>query len=122
MACEKLGLAVHHIREMSLQRCGYLPVQVLPGSAQQAAVGRFLHQHVLEGVNRIGRSAGLKYQLGSDEAGERGLQLLLAKSGDLAYQGVTEPAADHRTDLRHMAPTPNGRAAPSARLADLSGS
>ena len=43
---------------------------------------------VLEGINRIGRCASLEDQLGSDEAGERGLQLVLGKAGDRVQQFV----------------------------------
>src|SRR5262249_851217 len=37
-------------------------------SAQQAAVGRVLHQRVLEGIDCVGRRAALKYQFSINEA------------------------------------------------------
>src|SRR6516225_7877516 len=82
MAREELGLAVHQLRGISLQCFGDPPVQLLSGIAQKSPVGCFLHQRVLEGIDRIGRNAALKYQLGSDEPAERGLQLVLGKPGD----------------------------------------
>ncbi len=82
-----------------------------------------LHQRVLEGVDRIGRRAALEDQLGGDEAGERGLQLVLGKAGDRTQQ------RDRRTRVRSRrrsappaAPRPGGRAAPSASRAGSSGS
>ena len=69
---------------------------------------RVLHQRVLEGVDRIGRRAALEHQLGSDEAAESGLQLVLGKAGDGTQQRIGELASDRRADLRHLAaPTPS---------------
>ena len=45
-------------------------------------MGRVLHQHVLEGVDRVRRRAALKYQLGGDKAIQSRLQLVFGKTGD----------------------------------------
>ena len=63
---------------------------------------RVLHQRVLEAVDRVGRRAALEHQLGSDEAGERGLQLVLGKAGDGTQQRVGKLASDRGADLRHL--------------------
>jgi hypothetical protein len=63
MLCEKLGLAANQLRGMSLERYGDLRVQLLPGTAQQAAMRRVLHQRVLEGIERVGWRAALEHQL-----------------------------------------------------------
>src|SRR6516162_7378769 len=73
MAREELGLAVHQLRGISLQCFGDPPVQLLSGIAQKSPVGCFLHQRVLEGIDRIGRNAALSYQLGSERAGRERL-------------------------------------------------
>jgi hypothetical protein len=82
MLREKLGLAFYDLGGVGCERFGDLRMQLLPGIAQQAAVRRVLHQRVLEAVDRVGRSASLKDQLGSDEPGHCGAQFILGKSGD----------------------------------------
>jgi len=57
---------------------------------------------VLERIDRIRRYAVLKYELGSNEPGERGLQLVLGKTGDGKQRGIAEPTPERRPDLRHM--------------------
>jgi RNA polymerase-interacting CarD/CdnL/TRCF family regulator len=73
---------------MGFERIGDLRVQLPPRTAQQAAVRRILHQRVLEAVDRVGQCASLKNQLRSDEQSERGLQLVLGRTGDRAQQLV----------------------------------
>jgi hypothetical protein len=70
---EELGLAVHQLGGMGFERFGDPRFQLLPGTAQQAAVRRVLDQRVLEGINRGGRRAALEDQLGRYEASESGL-------------------------------------------------
>ena len=74
------GLALHHLREMGFERSSDLRVQLLPGTAQQAAVRRILHQRVLEVINCVGRCAALEDQLGRYEPSQSGLQFVLGKS------------------------------------------
>src|SRR6516164_11527152 len=80
MAREELRLAVDQFGGMGLEWLGDPSVQLLSGSAQQAVISCVLDKRVLEG-DGIRRCAALKYQLGSDEPGERGLQPLIGKPG-----------------------------------------
>src|SRR5215831_4030045 len=123
MPREKFGLAFHYLGRMGFERFRDLRVQLLPSATQQAAMNRLLDQSMLEGVDRVGRCASREDQLGSDEAAESGLQLLLGKMGD------GHAAADRKTHVRslrqpapHTAPTPSGRGVPSTRRANSSGS
>jgi len=60
MLREELGLGVHDLGGMRLERFRDLRMQLLPGTAQQTAVRRVLHQRVLEGIDRVGRHAALE--------------------------------------------------------------
>src|SRR6516225_11676904 len=119
MAREELGLAVHQLRGISLQCFGDPPVQLLSGIAQKSPVGCFLHQRVLEGIDRIGRNAALKYQLGSERAGR---ERLAARPREAwRPRAATCNGTNARTPHRSappVAPTPNGRAVPSTTRAD----
>jgi hypothetical protein len=84
MLCEELGLSVHDLGGIGLERFGDLRVQLLPRAAQQAAVGRIFYQRVLKAIDRVGRRATLEHQLGGEEASECRLQLVLGKAGDRA--------------------------------------
>ena len=101
MLREELGLDFSDFRGVVFERFGDLRVQSLPGHAQQAAMRRVLHQRVLEAVDRVGRQAALKDQLGSDELAESRLQLVLGKAGHRAHQRVGKLAPDRRADLRY---------------------
>jgi hypothetical protein len=85
---------------MRFEGFGDLRVQLLPGTAQQAAMRRVLHQRVLETVHRIGRRAALKDQLRGYEPLKSRLQLVLRVAGDGMQQRVRELASDCGTDLR----------------------
>src|SRR5215813_10792080 len=102
MLREKLRLAVHKLGGTGFERFGDLRVQLLPSAAQQAAMRRVLHQRVLERIDRVGRCASLENQLGSDEAAESGLELILVKSGHGMQQRVGKLASNRRADLRHL--------------------
>jgi hypothetical protein len=80
MLREQLGLAFDNLGEMAFERFGDLCMQLPPGIAQHAVVRRVLHERMLEGIECLGRRAALEYQLGSDEPGESGLQLVLGKT------------------------------------------
>src|ERR1700740_3624983 len=77
MLRKELGLSDHQLGEMSFERLCDLCVQSLASATQKAAVGRVLHQRVLEAVNRIGRRTALEHQFGTDEASKRNLQLVV---------------------------------------------
>jgi len=86
MLCEELGLGVHQLGGKGLEGVGDLRMQLLPRSAQQAAVSCVLHQRVLEAIDRVGRRAPLNDQFGGDEASECCLQLVLGEAGDSPQQ------------------------------------
>src|SRR5262249_15195644 len=65
---EELGLAVDQLGAKSPERFGDLRMQLLTGIAQQAAVRCVVHQRVLKGINRVGRTSALEHQFGSDKA------------------------------------------------------
>jgi hypothetical protein len=102
MLREELGLAVHPLWRLGFERFGDPRVQLLTRPAQQAAMRRVLHQRVLEAVNRIGRNAAMECQLGGDEAGKRGLQLVLGKTRNRAQHRVGKLASYRRADLCHQ--------------------
>jgi hypothetical protein len=64
-------------------------------------VRRVLHQRVLEAVDRVGRRAALKDQLGSDEPGHCSAQFILGKSGDGMQHRIRKLAPDCRANLRY---------------------
>ena len=97
-----LGLGIHQFAELDFERFGNPSVQLLPRAAQQTAMCRVLHQRVLEAVDRVGRHATLKYQLGTHKATESDLQFVFGKRGDGAQQWVRKLASDRSADLRHM--------------------
>src|ERR1700694_4579087 len=101
MLCEEFGLALHDLGGMGFERFGDLRVQLLPGTAQQAAMRRVLDQRMLEAIDRIGRRAALEDQLGSDEPSEGGLQFILGETGDGMKQREGKLASYRRADLRH---------------------
>jgi len=101
MLREEFGLVVNLLGRMGFKRLGDPRVQLLAGIAQQAAVSRILHQHVLKGVDRVRGRAALKYQLGGDKATQRRLQLVLGKTGDGRQQRKRKFASDRRANLRH---------------------
>ena len=82
MLREELWLTVYELGKIGRERSGDLRVQLLTSAAQQAAMRRVLHQCVLEGVECVGWCAALEDQLGSDEPGESGFQLVIAKARD----------------------------------------
>src|SRR3979490_668723 len=69
-------------------------MQLLPIAAQKRAVGRILHQRVLEGVYGLRRRSALEHQFRSDEPSQFVLQLPLVSAGDGAEYLVGKLAAD----------------------------
>ena len=87
---------------MGFKGLGDLRVQSLPRAAQHTAMRCILHQRVLEAVDCVGRHAALEDQLGSDEASESRLQLILGNTGYSAQQFVGKLPPDCRADLRDL--------------------
>jgi len=67
MMGEQLGLSLDEISEMLLQYSRDARVQLLAPPAQQGAVGRVLHQRVLEEIGGLWRHTAAKQQAGLDE-------------------------------------------------------
>src|SRR5262245_51759198 len=80
MMGEEFRLGGGKFWEAFRQDGGNACVQLLPRTAQQRAVGRFLHQRVLECIDRIGRRAPAVDQLRGNELVERVTQLALGSS------------------------------------------
>src|SRR5215472_13902843 len=118
MLREDFGLGLHHRGKMGFERFGDPRVQLLASASEQAAVRRVLNQRVLETVNRVGRCAALKHQLGGDEAAESGLQLALVKTGNDA-SSVYENSRPIAAPI--CATHPSDRDGPSANHATWSG-
>ena len=90
------------LRVLLLEDRGDAGVQLLPATAQQAAVGRLLDQCVLEAVGRLRRRAAPEHQLGIDQLLQGLLQIALAQWRHRGQQRIGELAPDRRTDLRHL--------------------
>ena len=82
MLREDLGLVLHQLGRMGLERCSDPGVQLLTSTTQQAAMRCVLHQRVLEAVDRVGRCATLEHQLGLDQPSNGAPQLVVGKAGD----------------------------------------
>jgi len=104
VARQDLGLAVHQFREMHLERRRDPAVQLPPGIAQRAAIGRFLHKRVLEGIDRVGWCAGLKHQLRRDEAIEGGSQRTLTAPGYVELRELGTVAEQNPNSAGQVAP------------------
>ena len=65
----RLGLCL--LRKVRLEHGGDAGVQLLALAAQQAGIGRVLHQRVLEGVDRVRRRPAAEDQLGVDQLVQR---------------------------------------------------
>ena len=61
----------HDVGKAVFEHAGDLGMQELAPAAQQAVVGRVLHERVLEPVSGVGRRAALEDQLGGDELRKR---------------------------------------------------
>ena len=99
-----LGLAPRRPRrtEGRADRC----VERLATRAQQALVGRLLHQCVLEAVAALDEVAAREREPGLDELGERRVEFGLADAGDRGEQRARELAADDGRHLRHVLDPP----------------
>src|SRR5882724_11649552 len=106
MLREKFGLALHQLGRLDFERFGNMRMQLLARAAQKATVSRIPHQRMLEAIDRVRRPAALEDQLGRDEAGESGLQLVPVQTRDSAQQFVGELPSDRRADLSY---TPHRR-------------
>ena len=99
---DQLRLVLQDLGKVRGQRVGDAPVQFRAPVAQHGVVRGFLHQDVLESVDRIGRLPAPEDQLGGAQLAQRALQLVLGQLGDRGEQLVREFATDHGGDLRDL--------------------
>ena len=119
---QQLGLALGNLGELAFKGFGDTGVKRASRLAQQRAVGRVLHQRMLEQVGRMRRHALPEQQTSCNETVERRFQLRLRLAHHRSQQGMRELAPDRRPDLRHLLGRRRaGRAAPSAMRASLPG-
>ena len=99
---QQRGLRQHDLRKAVFEGRGNAGVQPLAPAAQQGAVGRILHQRVLEDVAGFRRRAADEQQAGVGQPIERLAKLRLRQIGDGRQQSVAELAADRRAGLRDV--------------------
>ena len=75
-------------------------VEGAPPVLEQAAVGHFVGQRVLEGVLDIREDPGLVQELRGLEASDRGVQLVLGELGNRLQQAKRHVLPDHRRRLQ----------------------
>ena len=102
MMGKEFGLALDEIGEMLLQHHRDAGVQFLPPDAQQCAVGRVLHQRVLEEVRGLRRDAAAEQEPGLGEPVEAQSKLGGGPLRHMLDQVVAELAAYDRADLADL--------------------
>ena len=100
--CEQFWLGFDDSRKPLLEHVRDASVQLLAPGLEQRLIGGVLDQRVLETVDRLGRAAAAKHELGGDQLVEPAFQLLLRPVGDCGEQLVGELAADHGADLGEL--------------------
>ena len=92
---------VETIGKQQLDGMGHALVDAAPVLGQDAAVGRLLHQPVLEDVFEVGQALLLADQLGLLQLGEA-LAQLAARLAERFEHAIEEAAADHRGQLQGL--------------------
>ncbi len=105
---QDLGLALGDLGELAFKGFGDTGVKRASRLAQQRAIGRVLHQGMLEQVARLRRHALPEQQACLNETVERRPQLRLGLARHRRQQRMRELPPDRRPDLRHLL----GRAEP----------
>ena len=105
---QDLGLALGGLGELAFYGFGDPGVKHASRLAQQRAIGRVLHQRMLEQVGRVRRHALAEQQARLNETVERRAQLRLGLPRHRRQQRMRELSPDRRPDLRHLL----GRAEP----------
>jgi hypothetical protein len=86
MLRQQLGLLIYDFGEGRFEHRGDARVKFPPLAAQQGPVSGVLQESVFEGIDRVRRRAAAVEELGSDQASQFFLQLLLRKPvHDLSY-------------------------------------
>ena len=108
MTRQQLRLVLGNIGELAFEGFGDAGVKRASRLAQQRAVGRVLHQGVLEQIGRVRRHALPEQQTGRNETVERRLKFRLRLAHHRSQQSMRELTPDGCPDLRHLL----GRAEP----------
>ena len=99
---EQLGLGRGESGDSSSSACGDPAVESRRAAAQQGAVGRVLHERVLEAVARLGRLAAADEEARLLELSQRRPQRRPRPARHGREQLVVERPADGGADLRHL--------------------
>ena len=102
MTCQQRRLTLSDFGELAFEGFHNTGMKRASALAQQRAIGRVLHQGVLEPVGRVRRRAPPEQQARLNETVERRSQLRLRLSRHRSQQGVGELPADRRPDLRNL--------------------
>jgi len=116
MARQQFRLILRDLHKLGLDGFGDASVERASQLAQQRAIGRVLHQGVLEQIGRMRRRA-LPNSNRGDETVERRSQLRLRLARRRCQQSMREFAPDRRPICATSLAGRAGRAAPSARRA-----
>ena len=99
---QQFRLTLGDLSELAFQGFGDASVQRAPRLTQQRAVGRVLHQGVLEQVGRMWRHALPEQQTSRNETVKRRINIGFWLAHHRSKQGMRKLAPDCCTDLRHL--------------------
>ena len=102
VARQQLGLVLGNLSELAFEGFGDASVKRASRLAQQRAIGRVLHQGMLEQISRVRRHALPEQQTGRNETVERRSQLRLRLAHHRSQQGMGKLPPDRRADLRYL--------------------
>ena len=102
MTRQQLRLALGNVSELAFEGLGNAGVKRTPRLAQQRAIGRVLHQRMLEQIGRVRRRALAEQQTGRNKTVERSFEFRLRLAHYRGQQGMRELPADHGADLRYL--------------------
>src|SRR5262249_37521783 len=102
MACQRLGLSLHDLRKLLLERIGDGGVQLAASAFHEAGICRVPYQRVLEGVNCMWALAPAENQFRPHQLAKRIFQSLPWHSGHGMEQFVMELATRDGADLCHL--------------------
>src|SRR5262249_61702051 len=92
MARQRLGLSLHDLRKLLLERIGDGGVQLAASAFQEAGVCGVSHQRMLEGIDRMWNLAPAENQFRPHQLAKRSFQSLPWHSGHGIQQLVMELA------------------------------
>ena len=99
---QQFGLVLGNLGELAFKGFGDTSVKRASRLAQQRAIGRILHQRVLEQIRRVRWRALPKQQACLDKAVERRLEFGLRLAGHSSQQNMREFASNSCSNLRHF--------------------